>query len=57
MMTSYITWLINTDYLRYKMLKAMSSMCAKFWFSAIIFTEVIANKPFSRVLRKIVMSD
>ena len=39
------------------MLKAMSSMCAKFWFSAIIFTEVIATKPFSRVLRKIVMSD
>ena len=23
-------------------------MCAKIWYSAIIFTEVIANKPFSR---------
>ena len=23
-------------------------MCGKIWYSAIIFTEVIANKPFSR---------
>ena len=53
MITSYITWLINTDYLRYKMLKAMSTMCAKFWFSAIIFTEVIANNHFPECYEKL----
>ena len=39
-------WL--AQYLYFKMLKAMSSfLCSKFWFSAIIYADVVANKPFS----------
>ena len=48
MMTWYITWLINTLFMLWNVKGDEFYMCAKVWFSAIIFTEVIANKPFSR---------
>ena len=39
-------WL--AQYLYFRMLKAVSSfLCSKFWFSVIIYTEVVANEPFS----------